>query len=77
MEQSKDNLLQVNKTASLIFKSINEHKDGTLWPRLLSAFRHQLKQSGYNDVQCLLNLECSAKHTLDQILLQLEYGLTY
>jgi hypothetical protein len=68
MEQSKDRLLQVNETASLIFKSICEHKDGTLWPRLLSKLRRQLKETNHNDVLCLLNLECDASHTLDKML---------
>ncbi len=68
MEQSKDRLLQVNETASLIFRSICEHKDGTLWPRLLSKLRRQLKETNQNDVLCLLNLECDAKHTLEKML---------
>lgn len=68
MEQSKHRLMQVNETASLIFKSICEHKDGTLWPRLLSALRRQLKETNFNDVHCLLNLECHARHRLDNML---------
>lgn len=69
MEQSKNRLLQVNKTASLIFSSIrDEHNDGTCWPRLLSALRYQLKEKNYNDVHCLLKLECHAVHTLTNIL---------
>lgn len=68
MEESKKRLLQVNETASLIFKSICEHKDGTLWPRLLSKLRRQLKETNHNDVHCLLNMECHAKHTLDKML---------
>jgi len=69
MVASKNRLLQVNQTASLIFNSIrDEHKDGTLWPRLLSAFRHQLKEKNNNDVLCLLNLECHAGHTLSNLI---------
>jgi hypothetical protein len=68
MEQSKTRLLQVNETASLIFKSICEHKDGTLWPRLLSTLRRQLKETNHNNVHCLLNMECHAEHTLDKML---------
>ena len=69
MEQSKSRLLQVNQTASLIFNSIcHEHKDGTLWSRLLSAFRHQLNEKNKNDVLCLLNLECHSGHTLSKML---------
>jgi hypothetical protein len=69
MEKSKNRLLQVNKAASLIFSCIrDEHNDGTLWTRLLSALRHQLKEKNYNDVHCLLKLECHAVHTLTNIL---------
>lgn len=69
MVQSKDRLLQVNETARLIFNSIrNEHKDGSLWTRILSALRRQLKETNDNSVTCLLNLECHAKHTLTSIL---------
>lgn len=69
MVASKNRLLQVNATASLIFNSIrDEHKDGTLWPRLLSAFRHQLKEKNNNDVLCLPDLECHAGHTLRKML---------
>jgi hypothetical protein len=69
MEQSKNRLLQVNQTASLIFSGIrDEHRDGTLWPRLLSALRNQLKETNHSDVFGLLNLECHADHTLRKIL---------
>lgn len=69
MVQSKNNLVQVNDTASLIFSAIrNEHRDGTLWPRLLSAFRNQLREQNYNDIHCLLHLECHAEHTLRNML---------
>jgi hypothetical protein len=69
MEQSKNRLVQVNQTASLIFNSIrDEHSDGTLWTRLLSALRQQLKEKNYNDVHCLITLECHAVHTLRNIL---------
>jgi hypothetical protein len=69
MEQSKNRLLQVNQTASLIFSCIrDEHSDGTLWPRLLSALRLQLKETNQNDVYGLLNLECHAVHTLRNLL---------
>jgi hypothetical protein len=68
MLQSSNRLLQVNEIASLIFKSICEHKDGTLWPRLLSKLRRQLKETNHNNVHCLLNLECHAEHTLDKML---------
>ncbi|HEX6429599.1 MAG TPA: hypothetical protein VF008_18030, partial [Niastella sp.] len=69
MEQSKNSLLQVNQTASLIFSGIrDEHRDGTLWPRLLSALRRQLKETNHNDVYGLLNLECHDVHTLRKML---------
>jgi hypothetical protein len=78
MEQSKNRLLQVNQTASLIFSGIrDEHRDGTLWPRLLSALRCQLKETNHNDVNGLLNLECHAVHTLQNIVrsyLDIEIG---
>lgn len=69
MEQSKNRLLQVNQTASLIFSCVrDEHSDGTLWPRLLSALRLQLKETNQNDVYGLLNLECHAVHMLKNLL---------
>ena len=69
MVQSKDRLLQVNETARLIFNSIrNEHKDGSLWSRLLSVLRRQLKETNDNNVKCLLKLECHAEHTLTTML---------
>lgn len=69
MEQSKSRLLKVNETASLIYSSLrNEHSDGSLWTRLLSALRLQLKEKNYNDVNCLLELECHAVHTLNNLL---------
>jgi len=69
MEQSKNNLLQVNETASLLFSGIrDEHRDGTLWTRLLSVLRHQLKGKKHLDVSALLNLECHAVHTLHKIM---------
>ncbi|OQP65810.1 hypothetical protein A3860_14525 [Niastella vici] len=69
MVASKNRLLQVNQTASLIFSSIRDnHNDGSLWTRLLSLLRRQLKEKNFNDVHCLLNLECHAVHTLSNIL---------
>jgi hypothetical protein len=69
MEQSKNRLLEVNQTASLIFSGIrDEHNDGTLWTRLLSSLRRQLKETNHNDVYGLLNLECHAVHTLRNLL---------
>jgi hypothetical protein len=68
MEQSKKRLLRVNQTASLIYSTIrDEHNDGSLWTRLLSVLRHQLKEKSYNDVHCLLKLECHAVHTLQNL----------
>jgi len=69
MEQSKNNLLQVNEIASLLFSGIrDEHRDGTLWPRILSALRNQLKEKNKADEFGLLNLECHAEHTLHKML---------
>lgn len=69
MVQSKNNLVQVNGIASLIFSAIrNEHSDGTLWPRLLSILRNQLREENYSDVHSLLHLELHAEHTLRNIL---------
>lgn len=68
MVESKNRLLHVNQIASLIFKGINEHKDGKLWPRLLSKLRLQIREYNYNDVSCLLKMECHQKHTLDKML---------
>jgi hypothetical protein len=72
MVESKKRLLQVNQIASLIFKSIsNEHKDGKLWPRLLSKLRLQLRDYNFNDVSCLFRMECHTKRTLEKMLLHL------
>ena len=69
MVQSKNNLVQVNGPASLIFSAIrNEHSDGTLWTRLLSLLRNQLREQVYNDVHCLLHLEGHREHTLKNLL---------
>lgn len=69
MVASKNRLLQVNQTASLIFNSIRDnHNDGSLWTRLLSLLRRQLKENFFNDIHCLRNLECHAVHTLSNIL---------
>ena len=70
MKESRNKLLQVNKIASLIFKSIsNEHKDGKLWPRLLSKLRLQLRDYNFNDVSCLFRMECHTKRTLEKMLM--------
>lgn len=72
MVESSNKLIHVNKIASLIFKSIsNEHKDGKLWPRLLSKLRLQLRDYNFNDVSCLLNMECHTKRTLEKMFLHL------
>jgi hypothetical protein len=72
MVESKNRLLHVNQIASLIFKSIsNEHKDGKLWPRLLSKLRTQLKDYNFNDVSCLFKMECHTKRTLEKMFLHL------
>lgn len=69
MKESKNRLLHVNQIASLIFKSIsNEHKDGKLWPRLLSKLRLQLRDYNFNDVSCLFRMECHTKRTLEKML---------
>jgi hypothetical protein len=68
----KNRLLHVNQIASLIFKSkSNEHKDGKLWPRLLSMLRLQLRDYNFNDVSCLFRMECHTKRTLEKMLLHL------
>ncbi|HEY8893350.1 MAG TPA: hypothetical protein VIM79_01000 [Niastella sp.] len=72
MKESRNRLLQVNQMASLIFRSIsNEHKDGKLWPRLLSKLRLQLREYNFNDVSCLFRMECHTKRTLEKMLLHL------
>lgn len=69
MVESSNRLIHVNKIASLIFKSIsNEHKDGKLWSRLLSKLRLQLRDYNFNDVSCLLGIECHQKRSLDKML---------
>jgi hypothetical protein len=70
MVESSKKLTHVNQMASLIFKSIsNEHKDGKLWPRLLSKLRLQLKDYNFNDVSCLFRMECHTYRTLEKMLM--------
>lgn len=72
MVESSKKLTHVNQIASLIFKSIsNEHKDGKLWPRLLSKLRLQLRDYNFNDVSCLFRMECHTKRTLEKMLMYL------
>jgi hypothetical protein len=72
MLESSKKLIHVNQMASLIFKSISsEHKDGKLWPRLLSKLRLQLRDYNFNDVSCLFRMECHTKRTLEKMLIQL------
>ena len=72
MVESSKKLIHVNQMASLIFKSIsNEHKDGKLWPRLLSKLRLQLKDYNFNDVSCLFRMECHTYRTLERMLMYL------
>lgn len=71
LKQSKERLLNSNKPAQLIFNAVRDvHKDGGLWPDLLSVFRKQLKADNGFSFKGLVKLECSKKHKLDTLLHQ-------
>lgn len=66
---SKERLVMANQQAKLIFNAVrNEHKDGTLWSRLLSVFRNELKEGKKPGVDCLKDLECSKEFRLDRLI---------
>jgi len=69
MEESKNRLITANMPAQLIFNAVREeHKDGTLWTRLLSIYRKQIKDGSVPDLHCLKGLECSKEFTLHLLL---------
>jgi hypothetical protein len=66
---SGERLKACNKPAKLIFDAVrDEHKDGWLWPDLLSVFRKQLKEDGAFSFKDLLKHECHRTHKLDKLL---------
>lgn len=76
MEKSKDSLLECNKPAKMIFDALrHEHKDGDLWPRLLSHFRKQLKEDNCFSLSGFERFECSTSYTLHSLVLN-EYAIT-
>lgn len=69
LQQSKERLLNSNRPAQLIFNAVRDlHKDGGLWPDLLSVFRKQLKEDNGFSLKGLVKLECSKTHKLDTLL---------
>lgn len=68
MKESSDRMVAANVPAKFIFDALKEeHKDGTLWTRLLSIYRKQIKEGLMPDVQCLERLECAIEFPLHHI----------
>lgn len=68
MKESSERMAAANIPAKLIFDALKEdHKDGTLWIRLLSIYRKQVKEGLGPDIQCLAKLECSIESSLHTI----------
>jgi hypothetical protein len=69
MKKCKDQLMQCNKQAKLIFHALrDEHHDGSLWSRLLSAFFKRAKAGLKPDTSVLAGLECDKERTLKALL---------
>ena len=76
LEKSKDQLLECNKPAKMIFDALRvEHKDGDLWQRLLSLFRKQLKEDNGFSLSGFERFECSTSYSLQKLVLN-EYTIT-
>src|SRR5690348_16521138 len=67
----KENNVQLTSAvtpAKLIFTAIrDEHKDGTLWNRLLNIYRKKIKENSPPSLSCLNGLECSLEHRLEHL----------
>jgi hypothetical protein len=69
LKESKELLMHCNGNARLIFQPLREeHRDGTLWSRLLSMFFKQAKAGLKPTVNMFAGLECSTEHTLETLL---------
>ncbi|PZR13168.1 MAG: hypothetical protein DI539_19450 [Flavobacterium psychrophilum] len=69
MEACKDMLMDCNGEAKIIFDTLrDEHRDGTLWSRLLSLFFKRAKEGLKPHVSMLMGLECDAKCKLADLL---------
>jgi len=69
MKESSKRMAVANPVAKLFFDSIkHDHRDGSLWTRVLSIYRKQIKEGWDPDVQCLAGLECSTENRLDAVL---------
>ncbi len=69
MKESSSRLSFANAPAKLIFDALrHDHKDGSLWSRLLSIYRKQVKDGVAPDIQCLAKLECNHDFKLDVLL---------
>jgi hypothetical protein len=76
MQQSKERLKKSNALTKLIFDAVrDDHKDGTLWSRMLSAMRKQLKAGLPADVHCFTGIECNKEHQLDKLLYDQHYSI--
>src|SRR6266700_1692137 len=68
-QENKERLKLAMVPAKMIFNAMrDEHKDGTLWTRLLAAFRKKIKDGMAPDVHCLADLECSKENRLEHFL---------
>src|SRR5882724_6884777 len=60
LEENTAELTSAVLPAKLVFNAIrDEHKDGTLWTRLLNIYRKKLKVGSTPDLLCIKDLECS------------------
>ena len=73
----KKRLAKANEMAQLVFHAVrDEHKDGTLWSRLLSNFQMQLKEGVAPSVYSLADMECSLEYPLGWLLDNEDYSLS-
>jgi hypothetical protein len=65
--QSSQRQAVANKFARLIFNAVRHiQKDSTLWTRIVSVIRRQLKNDTFPDMKDFVLLECSKKCTLSE-----------
>jgi hypothetical protein len=69
LKKSSERLADCNKPAKLIFDAVrDEHKDGGLWPDILSIFRKQIKEGKSFSLEGFDQLECSKDYRLHTLL---------
>jgi hypothetical protein len=69
LDRHKDLIKIVNQQAKVIFQPLkNEHRDGSLWSRLVPLFMKEVKAGNPFPLRNLLKLECSKVHKLETLL---------